>query len=86
MKKWMIRGRFCRDGVDDARRWWDFKDGQYSYSQESSFCNKREEATIYNTLRGARGMLTSFKKRDYLMEVIKDIEIVEVEVVIPGDE
>ena len=63
MKKWMIRGRFSRDAVEDARGWWDFEDGQYSYSQESSFCSKREEATIYNTLRGARGMLTCFKKQ-----------------------
>ena len=82
----MIRGEVDRENLPKHKeQLWDFKDykdhkdDKYIYGSRSIF-DKKEKATLYTSLSAAKGMVTAFKKRKYIIAFIKNIEIVEVEV------
>ncbi len=83
----MIRGEIDKKNIPEhKKRQWDVKDykdhedDQYVYGSKSIF-DKKEKATLYTSLSAAKGMVTAFKNRKYLIKFIKDIKIIEVKVV-----
>lgn len=82
----MIRGEVDRENLPkhkeqqwDLKDYKDHKDDEYVYGSRSIF-DKKEKATLYTSLSAAKGMVTAFKNREYLIKFIKDIEIIEVKV------
>ena len=91
MKRWMVRARYAEANANDYfREHYGFKDGQWLYLKNLSFTDK-ESATLHRTIGAAKGKLTGARhmavERNYSLPVdIGTAEIVEIKIVIPGDD
>lgn len=85
----MLRAKFDKEKADSSiSTYLEYDDGQYLYYGETTFRDKKD-ATIFKNIGSAKGKMTVTKREQKEMEWyshLKDIEVIEVEVMIPGDE
>jgi hypothetical protein len=93
MKRWMVRGKFNIEPVKEDKYWLEniigrgWVDGQYLYYHRTAF-DEPQDATLFKTLGSAKGKATTVKKSQTEQNhyrYIDDVEVVEVEIVIPEE-
>ena len=94
MNRWMVRGKFNIEPVREDPDWLEnikgrgWVDGQYLYYHRTTF-DDAQDATLFRSAGSAKGKATTAKRmkegKDWY-RYIKDIEVVEVKILIPGEE
>jgi hypothetical protein len=93
MKRWMVRGKLNTEPIKEDPHWLaniqgrGWVHGQYLYYHQTMF-DIADDATLFRSHGSAKGKATTVKKsqiEDNHYRYIDDVEVVEVEIVIPGE-
>ena len=93
MKRWMIRGKLNIEPIKEDKYWIEniqsrgWVNGQYLYYHRTCF-DDAQDATMFRTVGSAKGKATSTKRMKVgkgYYRYIEDIEVVEVQILIPGE-